>query len=349
MYALEPHLPTIWLFIIAFFLLYYAIADGSDLGIGILSLFAKDEEERTLMMASMESIWHDNETWLVLLGGMLFGAFPLFYGLVLSSLYIPILAMVFGLVFRGVAIEFRGMSTNKRFWSFAFGMGSLITAIFQGFALGALVGGLHIENGQFAGTVWSWFSPFSLLVSAGVVCGYSMLGANYLILKTEGPLQDKSYFHSLLASCLTLMVSVAVHGWSTLKQPHLLKKWSQIPESLYMGLFLLLAAFSFIMYFYSLHKRAEREPLLWNMGIIVSSFTALSIGLYPQMIPPLMDSAPVTVHAAAASPKTLMFMLVVTSIMLPIILTYTSYKYRVFKGKVTAGTHGGYADERYGQ
>ncbi len=344
MTALEPHLPLIWLLIIAFFLLYYAVADGADLGIGILSLFTRDEDERTLMMASMESIWHDNETWLVLLGGMLFGAFPLFYGLVLSSLYIPILAMVFGLIFRGLAIEFRGQSGRKRLWGLAFGMGSLIAALAQGFALGALIGGLHIEDGHFAGTVWSWFSPFSILVAAGVLCGYSMLGANYLIYKTEGEVQRRGYFHALLASCLTLLVSLAVHAWSTFKQPHLLKRWSEIPESYSMTFFMLVAVFSFIMYFYSLHKKLERAPLLWNIAIIVSSFTALSIGLYPQMIPPLMDTPPLTVHAAAASPKTLMFMLGVTAIMLPVILTYTSYKYRVFRGKVTTDSHAGYAD-----
>lgn len=343
MYFLEPYLPTIWLCIIAFFLLYYAVADGFDLGVGMLSLLAPDEKERTIMMATMESIWHDNETWLLLLGGMLFGAFPTFYGIVMSSLYIPVLIMLLGLILRGAAIEFRDQSERKTFWGVTFGLGSLITSLAQGFALGGLIGGIEVKDGQFMGGVWSWFSPFSMLTAFGVLCGYTMLGANYLILRTEGNLQKKSYAAAFKASCLTLIVAVAVHIWSAMVHPHLFKRWSQNPEAIFMTMLLILTVVSFAMYFHSLLKRYERSPLVWNVAIILSSFTAISIGLYPQMIPPILSSAPVTVHAAAASPKTLMFMLGATALLLPVILVYTSYKHRVFRGKVTEKTHAAYS------
>lgn len=341
MSALEPHLPDIWLFIIGFFLLYYAIADGFDLGVGILSLFSRDDAERGLLMGTIQSIWHDNETWLVLLGGMLFGAFPVFYGMVLSALYIPILIMLFGLMFRGVAFEFRHLAVQKPFWSTAFGIGSLIATLAQGFALGGLIGGIEIREGQFAGSEWAWLNPFSVLVAVGVLCGYTMLGANYLIVKTEGDLQRRSIRYAWTASLATFAIAGSVHIWSTLKHPHVIKKWLEGTASFSMGAFLALAALGFLMLFRSLLKRQEGQPFIWNIVIILASFTALSIGLYPQMIPPVLVTAPLTVHAAAASSLTLEFMLVVTGLLLPVILTYTSYKHRVFWGKVKPEGYGG--------
>jgi cytochrome d ubiquinol oxidase subunit II len=331
---LEPSLPLIWLFIIGFFLLYYAVADGFDLGVGIISLFARSEQERSLMMGSMASIWHDNQTWLVLLGGMLFGAFPLFYSLVLASLYIPILLILFGLIFRGVAMEFREHSRYKYLWGLSFGIGSFIITIAQGFALGGLLGGLPIQDGKFTGSVWAWLTPYSAVTAFGVLCGYTMLGANYLILKTEGEIQQRSYRISLVASVLTLMVAVTVHLWTTARYPYMAQRWTTTPSLYYVAGFLLLAVIAFGMFFISLHKRREHAPLFWNVAIILFSFISLSTGLYPHMIPNVIAS-PITVQRAAASPKTLMFMLTVMVVLIPVILTYTSYKHRVFRGKVT--------------
>ncbi|HOI94075.1 MAG TPA: cytochrome d ubiquinol oxidase subunit II [Syntrophobacter fumaroxidans] len=338
--AIESHLPEIWLTIIGFFLLYYAINDGADLGVGIISLAATDERERGLIMGSIGSIWHDNQTWLVLLGGMLFGAFPLFYGVLLSALYVPILCMLFGLVFRGVSFEFRENSRHPAVWSRCFGVGSLIVTLSQGFALGGLLSGLDVREGVFRGSVLGWANPFSCLVALGVLCGYVMLGSNWLVFKTVGPIQARSYRTSLAASLMTLGISILVHFFTAAKYPQMVRKLTTLPEAYSVAVFPVLAAFCFVMLFVSLRRKRELAPLLWNAGIILFSFIGLSLGMYPDMIPNVVSSA-VTVHAAAASKDTLEFMLQVTSVLLPVILVYTGYKHRIFQGKVITEAYTG--------
>ncbi|MGA7878375.1 MAG: cytochrome d ubiquinol oxidase subunit II [Desulfoferrobacter sp.] len=338
MLLLGPYLPDIFLFIIGFFLLYYAVVDGYDLGVGILSL-RSNEEERSLMMGTLDSIWHSNQTWLVLLGGMMFGAFPLFYAIILSSLYIPIMAMLFAFILRGVAIDFYAKSDRKGLWGFSFGMGSLLTTLAQGFALGGLLAGLDVKNGQFVGSiVWSWLNPFSVLVAAGVLFGYIMLGANYLILKTEDELQQRSFRYALASSVLTLMVSVGVYVWLIMRYPNMADKYTSAPGAFYVLLFPALAFFSFVMYFRSLVKRFELAPLLWNVAIILFSFIGVSFGLYPHMIPNVI-SPTVTVRNAAASVQTLWFMFTFMVVIIPIILIYTGYTNWVFRGK-SEGAYG---------
>lgn len=294
MEALEPYLPTIWLAIIGLFLLYYGVTDGFDLGVGILSLFSRKGEERSTMMNSLSSIWHINQTWLVILGGMLFGAFPLFYAAVLSSLYIPILAMLAGLIFRGVAFEFRERSGHKPVWELSFGVGSLLATLAQGFALGGLLWGLDVRNGQFVGNVWGWLNTFSAVVATGVLFGYTMLGANYLILKTEGEFQRRSYRYSLIASLITLPISIGIHFWVAARYPNVAQKWVNSPSCYYMAFFPLLATFAFVMFFRSVRKHRNLAPLLWNIAIVLFSFVGLSVGLYPDMIPNVI-SHPITV------------------------------------------------------
>jgi cytochrome d ubiquinol oxidase subunit II len=337
---IEPFLADIWLFLIGFFLLYYAITDGSDLGVGIISLFSKEEEERALLMASIRNTWHGNQTWLVILGGMLFGAFPLFYGLVLSALYIPIVIMLFGLVFRGVSFEFHEYARHKIDWGLSFSLGSLIATLGQGFALGGLLSGLHIENRQFVGSVWGWMNPFSLVITAGVVLGYIMLGANYLIMKTENELQHRSYRISLVSSLCTAAVSVVVHVWTIYRYPAVLRKWSAMPDVFYVAAFPFLAVVAFFMLLLSLWRHREVAPTIWNAVIVLFSFIGLSISMYPGMIPQVVSPA-ITVGDAAASPPTLMFMLVVTAVLIPVILTYTAYEFWVFHGKVEKGGYSG--------
>lgn len=338
MEALELDLAFIWLLLIGFFLLYYAITDGADLGVGILSLFRPAESERKEMMESVGSIWHANQTWLVILGGMLFGAFPRFYSLVLSSLYIPIIVMLFGLIFRGVAFEFYEYSRRKSLWLRSFGIGSLVAALAQGFALGGLLGGLDIRDGRFAGTSWDWFTPYATFAATGVVLGYLMLGSNFLISRTSGDLQARSYRQAAIYGVLTLVVSAGVHLWTTALNPDMAAKWLPFPQPL-LALATLLAIIAFCMYFRSLLKKRHVAPFFWNGAIIVLSFTGLSIGLYPHMIPGAVSPA-LTVQEVAASPKTLKFMLAAIAILLPIILAYTSYSYRVFRGKTI------YSDDR---
>ena len=340
MEGVTPYLPQIWLCLIAFFLLYYVATDGSDLGIGIISLFAPRDRERGLMMDSIGSVWHGHQTWLVLLGGMLFGAFPMFYAVLLSSLYIPMVCMLVGLALRGVAFEFRVRSENKGIWSLSFGLGSLITAAAQGFALGGLLGGLDIRSGGFAGDIWAWLDPFSVLVAAGVIVGYTMLGANYLIMKTAGPIQENSYRFARTAAWLTLAIAVCVHIWVTLRFPFVQEKWSGTSSLPGLLLLLALSLFAFVMYISSLRGRKERAPFIWNVLLILFSFSALSVSLYPNMIPNLAPKA-LTVQEAAASSSTLAFMLVAMAILLPIILTYTTMTYRIFRGKIQSEAQSG--------
>jgi cytochrome d ubiquinol oxidase subunit II len=338
MEAIEPYLANIWLFLIGFFLLYYAITDGADLGVGILSLLARDDGERGKMMGSIEATWHGNQTWLVLLGGMLFGAFPLFYAVLLSSLYIPLVLMLFGLVFRGVAFEFRKYSPNKVLWGWAFGAGSLVTTLAQGFALGGLLWGLEIGDGVFIGSVWGWLTPFSCLVAVGVVVGYVMLGASYLVMKTTGDLQDRGYRQAFTAALITFPISIVVHLWTVARYPHVADKWLAKPDFYYVSVFPALAVIAFVMCLVSLSRRREVAPLLWNGALILFSFVGLSAGMYPVMIPQVVLPG-VTVHGAAASPKTLMFMLVVTAAVIPFILCYTTYEFWVFRGKMSGSSY----------
>ncbi len=168
---LDANIEVIWFLIIGFFVLYYAIADGLDLGVGILTLFVPEEKVRGIMMGSLENMWQSNQTWLVLLGGMLFGAFPLFYSVALSAFYIPIMVMLFGLIFRGIALEMRGSARNPRPWSVCFGLGSFVAALAQGFTMGGIFYGIPMQGLTFTGNIWSWFHPYSALFALGVLSG----------------------------------------------------------------------------------------------------------------------------------------------------------------------------------
>jgi cytochrome d ubiquinol oxidase subunit II len=334
---LTAYLPDIWLQLIGFFLLYYAVTDGADLGVGIWSLLSRRPQERQAMMASVSSIWHGNQTWLVILGGMLFGAFPKFYAVLLSALYIPIIIMLFGLILRGVSFEFHERSERKTFWCHIFGAGSLIVTLAQGFALGGLLGGLKVVEGRFIGSVWDWISLYGVFVATGVVAGYMMLGANYLVARTSGALQKKSYRLAVYSSLVTLLVSAGVHLWTMVRYPVMAHKWTATAR-LPLLLLSLGTITAFILYFRALAQRRHLAPFLLNAAIIIFSFAGLSIGLYPNMIPGVVSAF--TVYEAAASSKTLFFMLVSTAVLLPVILSYTAYNYWVFRGKTDEGSYG---------
>ena len=329
---MEHLFANLWLIIIGFFLLYYAVTDGFGLGAGILCLFSKDNEDQQIMMKSLTYIWHTNQTWLVLVGGMLFGAFPVFYSVLFTALYIPAVIMLLGLLMRGVAIDFYEHSPRTRLWAVIFGTGSLIAAVAQGLALGGLLGGIFVKNGQFAGSIWDWANSFSLLIALGVVVGYVSLGCNYLVLKTGGNLQTRMRSYAFLLAALTALLSGAVFLGVNLRFPRIAEKWLEGPQMFYMMLLLIPAISGFIMLFRSLHRRREVAPLFWNAATVVMGFTALSINMYPFMIPDVIS--PVTIGEAAASENTLIFMLAAMGILIPIMLAYTMYTYRVFRGKV---------------
>lgn len=329
MESVQVFLAHIWFFLAGMMLMLYVMLDGFDLGVGILSLVAPNEERRSIMMTSLGSVWDANETWLVLTAGTLFGAFAVVYSVVLHALYIPLTIMLFGLIFRGVAFEFREHAIRKRFWNYAFGIGSLVAAAAQGFVLGGILSGIEVHQGRFVGGVFDWANWFSLLVAIGVVTGYALLGATYLIMKTTAHLQEDSYRHARLASWAMLVAAMGVTLYTPLLYTHVADTWFEIPRFFFIGTLPTTALFAFFMLHRALRRKYEHAPFLWTLLIFSASFAGLAISLYPYLIP-----GRVTLMEAAASEKTLIFMLVGVGFLIPIMLVYNGYLYLVFRGKV---------------
>lgn len=334
--TVQPFLADIWFFLLGFILVLYVVLDGFTLGVGVISLFAKNEERRDIMMASLGSVWDANETWLVVFGGALFGAFPEVYGIVLHGLYIPIMIMIFALIFRGVAFEFREHGRHKRRWNLAFSLGSTIGAAMQGVALGAVLGGIPVVALQFSGSVWHWLSPFALLTALGVVFGYTLLGATYLVLKTEGELQRRARKIAVIAAWLTVLAGVGVSVWTPLRFDYVAERWFSWPEMALLMPLPIAAALCFLMLLRGLKRGFERSPFFWSVGIFLTSFGGLAVSLYPYLVPPT-----VTALDSASSSKTLIFMLTGIGILIPIMMVYNGYQYLVFRGKARVD-EGGY-------
>ncbi len=334
--ALLHFLPQVWFVILALFLLLYVMLDGFDLGVGILSLTSSDEERRSILMTSLGNIWDANETWLVLMGGALFGAFPLAYGTILNALYIPIFMMIFGLIFRAVAFEFREHSDRKLVWNFAFGAGSFLAALGQGFALGAVIAGIEVDTaGHFIGSIWDWLDWRSLLVALTLIQGYVLIGSTYLILKTEGELQKTHYRTAKLAAITTLIGAVLITiatpifyeaARTKLFSPPLVYIFALIPV-LGVGLVALLLR--------SLQREEETTPFVWTILIFLLTFIGLGLIVFPYIIP-----TQITIYQAAAAPSALVFMLTFIGVLIPIMLFYNIYNYVVFRGKVAGSAYG---------
>jgi len=322
-------LASVWFAIIGLFLVFYVVLDGFDLGMGILSLAAPSEKYRGAMMGSIGSIWDANETWLVIVGGTLFGAFPLVYGTVLHGLYIPIILMLLGFMLRGVSFEFYVLSSRKKLWGTAFGLGSLLAVIAQGFALGGLLNGMKIENGLFIGGVFDWFSPFSLMVVLGVIAGYAVLGANYMILKFNGELQSHAYARSKIFSLLMLFFAAIVTVWTPLQYPSIYERWFSLPNFFAFALLPIGALFCFFMLFKALARREERAPFIWSLLIFLFSFIGLAATWFPYIVP-----GAITIDEAAAPTNTLIFMLLGIGMLIPVMIAYNIYQYSVFSGKI---------------
>lgn len=321
-------LAGIWFLIVGLFLVLYVVLDGFDLGVGMLSLFA-DEKRRSTMMLSLGSIWDANETWIVVLGGTLFGAFPLAYGTVLHALYVPIVLMLLGFMLRGVSFEFHALSRRKAFWGILFGIGSLLAAVAQGFALGGMLAGIDVENRVFVGSIWDWISPFSAVVVVGVITGYSLLGAGYLIIKTSGNIQTQCYRYSRSLAWSMLAVALIVTVWTPLRYPQVAARWFTMPDFYLFAALPLLAAGAFLMLLRALRRRYEFAPFVWTLLIFLFSFLGLAASLYPYIVP-----GSVTVDQAAADSNTLVFMLIGIGMLIPVMLAYNAYQYVVFRGKV---------------
>ncbi|HEY0853645.1 MAG TPA: cytochrome d ubiquinol oxidase subunit II [Devosia sp.] len=323
-------LSFIWAGVIAFAVLAYVILDGFDLGVGILFPLFPDNHDRNVMTNSIAPVWDGNETWLVLGGGGLMAVFPLAYATVLPALYIPIILMLLGLIFRGVAFEFRFRTVRwKAIWEWGFALGSLIAAVMQGIALGALVQGIRIEGRSYAGGWWDWLTPFTVLTGLAVAVGYALLGATWLNLKTSGALQEKARRIALFAGVGTLALIGVVSLWTPFLEPIYFERWFGFPTAFFSAFVpLLLAVCAFGLWWGLTHDR-HLMPFLASLGIFVLSFVGIGISFYPYIVPGAL-----TIKEAAAPDASLGFLLVGAAVLVPIILAYTGYAYWVFRGKV---------------
>ncbi|QDL90850.1 cytochrome d ubiquinol oxidase subunit II [Paroceanicella profunda] len=326
-------LSFIWAGLIAFAVLAYVILDGFDLGVGILFPFVKGERQRDLMMNTVAPVWDGNETWLVLGGGGLFAVFPLAYATIMPALYAPIIAMLLGLIFRGVAFEFRWRTKRGKFlWDWAFAGGSMIATFAQGVALGALVQGIHIENRAYAGGWWDWLTPFSILTGLALLVGYALLGATWLVMKTEGEVHDRARGFAWLTGVGTLVLIGAVSLWTPFQHEVYLHRWFAMPTAAFSILVPLLVALCAWNLFTGLKAGHDRRPFLSALAIFVLCFVGIGVSFYPWMVPPSL-----TIADAAAPDASLSFLLVGSVVLIPIILAYTAYAYWVFRGKVREG------------
>lgn len=327
---MEASLPFIWAFLIAFAILAYVVLDGFDLGLGILFPFVRSARDRDTIVNSVAPVWDGNETWLILGGGGLLAAFPLAYSVVLTALYAPIIAMLIGLIFRGVAFEFRFRSVgNRGFWDAGFAAGSYVATFCQGIALGAFVQGIAVDGRHYAGGWFDWLTPFSLLTGAALVVGYALLGACWLIMKTEGALQERMYRSALPLGIGIVVLIAIVSLWTPYLDPEIADRWFSWPNIAFVSPVPLLVAALAVVFYWALMQRRTALPFLSALGLFVLSYVGLGISMYPYIVP-----RSYTIWRAAAPPESLGFLLVGAAVLLPVILGYTAYAYWVFRGKV---------------
>ena len=323
-------LTIIWAAIIAIAIAAYVVMDGFDLGIGILFPRLKVGRERDTAINTIAPVWDGNETWLVMGGGGLLAAFPLAYAIVLPALYAPLIAMLLALVFRGVAFEFRWRDPgHRRAWDFAFFAGSLVATFAQGVTLGALLQGIEVYDRAYSGGWWDWVSWFSLLTGVSLVIGYALLGAGWLIWKTEGALQaDARRLARPLVPAL-LIALAAVSLATPLLEGQYWQRWFVWPGLLVAIPMPLLVAACAIMLWRGIDRAPDSRPFLWTLAIFGLAMAGLAISIWPDVIP-----GRVTIWQAAAPHSSQLFMLIGAGVLIPMILAYTGWAYWVFRGKV---------------
>lgn len=325
-------LPLIWAVIIVFGIMMYVVMDGFDLGIGILFPFMKDSSDRDVMMNTVAPVWDGNETWLVLGGAALFGAFPLAYSVVLSALYLPLMFMLMGLIFRGVAFEFRFKATElkRHWWDKAFIGGSLAATFFQGVALGAYIEGIPVVDRQFAGGSLDWLSPFPMFCGLALIVAYALLGCTWLIMKTGGELQERMHQLAKPLTFVLLAFVGAVSIWTPLAHGAIATRWFTLPNLFWFLPVPILVVVATIGLIKAVAQKAHYMPFLLTLLLIFLGYSGLGISLWPNIIPPA-----VSIWDAASPPQSQAFVLVGTLFILPCILVYTFWSYYVFRGKVT--------------
>ncbi len=322
-------LTLVWAGIIGFAVFAYVVMDGFDLGIGILFPLLAEGEDRNAAINSIAPVWDGNETWLVLGGGGLLAAFPLAYAVIMPAVYTPVIAMLLGLVFRGVAFEFRTRTARLWLWDAAFAGGSMLAALAQGITLGAVLQGITVHGRAYGGGWWDWLTPFTLLTGVAVVIGYGLLGATWLIYRTEGSLQTRCRDLAKWLAAGTLIGLVAVSAATPFLSYDYHSRWLRTPGIYATAPVPVLVAVAAFFLYRSLARRAELTPFLLALSLFLLSFVGLGISMFPYVVPPS-----ITLWQAASPASSQLFMLVGVGIMVPIILAYTGYAYWVFRGKV---------------
>lgn len=328
---MEWYLPVIWAALIAAAVGLYVVLDGFDLGMGILFPTTREEKTRDHMMNTVAPFWDGNETWLVLGGGGLWVAFPRAYAIVMPALYIPVIVMLLGLIFRGVAFEFRWVSKPRhRVWDLAFSAGSIVAAFSQGVILGGLLQGIKVENGAFAGGSFDWLAPFPLLCGIGVVAGYGLIGCGWLIMRTEG---DTAELARRWGKSLLLVVggcAALVSLWTPFAFERIAKLWLATPNIFFLWPLPLATLLLGLAVWRGIGRGDHYTPFFGTIAIFLLCYVGLAISNFPYLVPPTL-----TVWDAAAVPSSLVFMLIGTLILLPLVLAYTAFIYWIFRGKLS--------------
>ncbi|EMM0262972.1 cytochrome d ubiquinol oxidase subunit II [Klebsiella pneumoniae] len=328
-------LSVIWFVIIVFATLMYIVMDGFDLGIGLLFSTVRGGGDRDVMVNSVAPVWDGNETWLVLGGAGLFGAFPLAYAVIIDALSIPLTLMLIGLIFRGVAFEFCFQATpsHRPFWDRAFFGGSLLATFSQGVVVGAVINGFTVSGRAFSGGMFDWLTPFSLFCGFGLCVAYALLGATWLVMKSEGALQQRmrSVSRQLLGALLVVFAVISL--WTPLAHPAIAARWFSLPNLYFLLPVPLLVILVSGWLWSTLHQRDRHvSPFTLTLGLVFLGFSGLGISIWPHIIPPA-----ITLWQAAAPPQSQGFMLVGALLIIPVILGYTCWSYYVFRGKVQPG------------
>lgn len=327
-------LPLIWVAVLGVAVALYVVLDGFDLGIGILFPASPEEAHRDQMMNSVAPFWDGNETWLVLGGGGLLVAFPLAYSIIMPAVYLPVLIMLLALVFRGVAFEFRWVAKpHHQLWDIAFAGGSIVASFMQGVILGALLHGVEVSpKGIYAGGPLDWISAFSILTGIAVVAGYALLGATWLLMKTDGEVQAKAREQAKLLLPVVLAALLVVSLWTPLAIPRIFERWFTLPNFFLLAPVPLLTAYAAWSCWSGLMSGRDQRPFYSTIALFLLGFIGLAASNLPYIVPPAVD-----IWQAAAHPSSQLFMLIGVLILLPIILAYTVFVYYTFRGKVRAG------------
>ncbi|MET3521857.1 cytochrome d ubiquinol oxidase subunit II [Mesorhizobium abyssinicae] len=328
--SLAIDLSTIWAFIIAFGVFAYVVMDGFDLGLGILFPLFPAKADRDVIMNTVAPVWDGNETWLVFGGVGIMAAFPLAFSVLLPALYAPMIAMLIALVFRGIAFEFRWRSRRERNpWDLAFACGSCLAAFAQGVALGAVLQGVHVEARQYAGGWWDWLTPFSILTGTSLTIGYALLGATWLVMKTEGTLRDRAYRLSRLLSFAMLVAIVSVSIATPFLNFQYTQRWFAWPNIIFTAPVPITVAAATALLLRALANKNDYQPFFLSLALFGLSYAGLGISMYPFIVP-----ESITIWQAAAPENSQIFLLFGVSVMIPLILVYSAWAYWVFRGKV---------------